>query len=99
MATNFGKEYKCSSFECVVGDIIFTGELKVNNDNQIESLNGVFNKNDEMVASVNSFLEESVKGGAKELKFNYNGVLADCHDEIFAVAKATLNDVKSKYSK
>ena len=63
----------------------------LNSNNKIESLSGTFTKVDEFVGGMTSYYEGDI------LKLNYHGINPMYHDEIFAIAKATLVDIDAKY--
>lgn len=91
MATIFGNEFRTSTFSNEVNDMKVAGDLRVDSNNRIESLNGTFTKGEEFVGSMSSYYEGDV------LKMNYHGINLMYHDEIFAIAKATFVDIDAKY--
>ena len=91
MATIFGNEVKTSTFVNEVNDMRLSGDLRVNSEDKIESINGSFMKGDVFVGSMSSFYE------GENLRMNYNGIDPMYHDEIFAIAKATMVDIDAKY--
>lgn len=91
MATVFGNEFKTSTFSNEVNGMKLTGDLRVDSNNKIESISGTFTKGDEFVGGMTSYYEGDV------LKMNYHGINPTYHDEIFAIAKATLVDIDAKY--
>lgn len=91
MATVFGNEFKTSTFSNEVNDMKVAGDLKVDSNDKIESINGTFTKGDLFVGGMSSYYEGDV------LKMNYHGINPMYHDEIFAIAKATFVDIDAKY--
>lgn len=91
MATTFGNEIKTSTFVNEIDDMRLSGDLRVNSEDKIESINGSFSKGDVFVGGMSSYYD------GENLKMNYNSIDPMYHDEIFAIAKATMVDIDAKY--
>jgi hypothetical protein len=96
MTTVFDNEYRCASFTNTVNGVRISGDLKINKENQLEYFNGTFYADEQMVGSVNSFMDGPMDG-EKEMKLNYNSIDMDYHMDIFTLVKSVLGDIEKDF--